>query len=177
MISYRNANIFESLKKQMYPLVGGIYICLEDKPWPNPRNRHLAIIEGERYIFSHVRDGKMVLVQKMQGGNVFEVGPGDIKKYFSFLDQGDLRGFKVGDMVVRGDVEVLEVPGRMHEAGRSIPRYKIMAFGLGIRLAPKAYCLREGSGTEEGIGLEYLKWSFAHCDSELLLEQIKKADK
>jgi hypothetical protein len=132
MISYRNSNLFESIKKQILPTPGIIYQPIEDKPWPNP---YLNVSFSKQcfYLFSHIRDGKMVLIRRMAGDWVFEVSHDEINSILKPVGQADLKGFKVGDKIRRKGLSEIFI---------------IVGFGLTGDNTPKAYCIQEGADIE-----------------------------
>jgi hypothetical protein len=154
MISYR-ANLFESINKINAPRPGVVYEGIVNKDWPNPRHNDIGITEGEQYIFSHMRNGKMVLVRKMAGSWIFEVSPNEINKYFKPIGQANLQGYEIGDKIY----------SEMYGNGT------ITGFGLADIERIKAYIIREGIVEDEDD-----KWDFisGNGHDDPLLSRVEK---
>jgi hypothetical protein len=96
MISYRTSNLFDSIKKQMNPFKPGDVFTAKEKF----RFRDRFVIEpGINYIFSHMKDDKIVMQEQAEWRSWGEISPQEVMKYFNKVGEANLFGFKVGDKV------------------------------------------------------------------------------
>lgn len=128
MISYRKSNLFESLNKMNICSPGDIFEGIANMPWPHSE-KQVWIWKGTRYIFSHMYNGKMVLIQKNEGSRIFFVSPSELNKYFKRIGHADFQGLKVGDYVYT----------ESRETG-TFRHYIITALGLYDDDSPMPWC-------------------------------------